>query len=343
MTTPDISREKIYIPKIVVHLGLHKTGTTTIQRGLKKILPQLNAEGVGVLLHDDTTHLSSELGWSARRKAKKAMAGAFENDLRRLAYNQLGSVMAHTGQNMKQLLISNERITGARMPIKLDHPVFRPRTEKALAQILKPFKTDELELVVYLRRQDTYFESCYLWEIGKGHNHDITSQFPFMKEKPTFAYTAFLKRMKNFPGVSKLTVKPFEIVGAGGLSYLDDFLDCIGMKGHFDLKEQDVPTEVNTSISKRALEIAMKVNPMLDTQKQKKKMKLYLKANFPANEYGKAVVLSDEERLQILDLYRLDNERLFSEYMPHFPKDSYSSIEKTAELKSFLTTLAKKV
>jgi hypothetical protein len=69
-------------------------------------------------------------------------------------------------------------------------------------------------------------------------------------------------------------------------------------------------------------------------------LRKYLKTHFPVGAYPPAAILTDEERIGLLDLYREDNERLFTTWMPALPRDSYSSLAMTKQLGSILPPIS---
>jgi hypothetical protein len=187
---------KIKIPKLILHAGLHKTGTTTLQHGLSMLRSALHSKGVALLIHDQMRYLPSEKGWNARRIVRPELADKFASDVQRLVHDEISRIKLVCPHSCTQLLISNERMSGARMPTADDFPVFRPQIEKAIAQLISLFDTEEVRVVVYVRRQDHFFESTYLWEIQKGYNHSIEEQFPFIFETAQFAFMPLIERIK---------------------------------------------------------------------------------------------------------------------------------------------------
>ena len=114
--------------------------------------------------------------------------------------------------------------------------------------------------------------------------------------------------------------------------YVDDFLSHVGLEGAFDLEELGAPLMANASYSQRSLDIALRVNELFDRKRQRSAFRKFLKKQFPVKKYGRSVVFSDEQRGKLLEIYKEDNEKLFANYMPEFPADSYSSIEATGRL-----------
>jgi len=318
------------VPRLVLHVGIHKTGTTTLQVALRSLRPQLRRHGVALITIEQMKKLPHEDAWAARRSRNPVLAPKFRAELRALVDEEI-SAIEKTGASIRTVLISNERMVGARMPSEGDSPVFRPKTEDAINEVIDAIEPGEVEVTLYTRRQDRLMESCYLWEIQKGLSHSIHDQFPYMDE-PVMSYFELASRILAIPRVGDIRVRPFEMIKQGSLAYLDDFLTVVDLKGSLDYSEFEEDPAANLSYSQQALDIAMMINPLLDTRKQKNSVRRFLKSHFPIGEYPSAQILSAEERLRLIELYRGDNERLFATFMPDLPADSYSELGKDAQL-----------
>jgi hypothetical protein len=221
------------------------------------------------------------------------------------------------------------------MPSQIDSELFRPMAERALGELLDIVDADESHVIIYVRRQDTFMESAYLWEIQKGLSHPIQEQFPFRSE-PIINYHELMRRIERLDRVDSLWVRPFEIIGGGSVAYLDHFMEAVGMAGKLDYSPLESSYSANRSYSQKGLDIALKINSEIDTPKQGEAVKKFLKKHFGVDQYPKAVIWDDVERKAIIDLYRDSNQQLFANYMPDLPDDSYASVKDTAKLKAVL-------
>jgi len=318
-----------------MHVGLHKTGTSTLQVGMRKLAPQLRSNGIGILTLPQIKVLPAQKAWKAWTKPKRALAPFFRRQLRQLISEENERVIAASGSPMAQLLFSEERALGQRMPSQIDSKQFRPRAERALGELLDIVDAGESHVVMYVRRQDTFMESAYLWEIQKGLDHSIHQQFPFAG-RAIIDLAELGSRIERLARVDSLSVQPFEIISAGSVAYLDHFMEVVEMAGKLDYTVLDADYSANRSYSQKGLDIALKINSDLDTPKQREAVKRFLKKQFGVDQYPSAVIWDDVERKAIIELYRQSNEKLFARYMPHLPADSYSSVEATAKLAKVL-------
>jgi len=324
------------IPRLVLHVGIHKTGTTTLQVALKRLRKQLHEHGVALITIEMMKKLPHERSWAARRTRNRLEAPLFQHELRNMVAKEMAAVEAASGAPTKQVLITNERLVGARMPSEGDAPKFRPVAEASIIEVVEALDPDEIHLAMYTRRQDRLIESCYLWEIQKGLSHSVRDQFPYIDD-PVLRYYDLARRLKNIKGVGSMRVRPFEIISGGSLLYLDDFLSNIGLQGRLDLSQFEEDPSANRSYSGKALDIALKANPLLETKGERDAMRRFLKRTFTAGEYPSAQILSEDERKKLIELYADDNEQLFMTFMPDLPVDAYSTLDGTKKLAKVLT------
>ena len=327
------------IPRLVLHCGIHKTGTTTLQVALESLRAQLRAHGVALITISQMKKMQHDQGWAAYRKGPHLKSPLWTAEFRTLVTDEMAAVERESGRPADQVLVTNERMVGARMPSTVDHPIFRPLAERAIGQVLASLEPDEVHVALYTRRQDRLIESCYLWEVQKGLSHTVREQFPFIDE-PVMRFSELAERLTAIPGVSSIRVRPFETIAAGSLAYLDDFLGNVGLQGALDLSVFDGDPSANRSYSQKALDVALALNPFLETNKQRNATRQFLKQAFPVGRHPAAAILSEEERLHLIDIYRDDNERLFRTWMPDLPADSYSTLEGTDKLRDVLSGLS---
>jgi len=303
---------------------------------MREIRTQLRRHGVGFIDIKQMKKLPHEPAWAARLTADPAAVPLFQEELRELVAGECERVESASGRSVEQVLISNERMVGARMPSQVDYPVFRPLVEASITEVIEALDPGEVHVALYTRRQDRLIESCYLWEVQKGRSHGIREQFPFMDE-PVIRYSALAARIAAIPRVGSVRVRPFEIIGAGAVAYLDDFLTNVGLQGAVDLSGLEPDLSANQSYSHPALQIALALNGRLETREERAGLRRILKTHLPASSHPAAVVLTGAERRHLLEIYRDENEHLFSTWMPDLPRDAYSTEAKTKELAATLS------
>src|SRR5699024_6755404 len=118
----------------------------------------------------------------------------------------------------------------------------------------------------------------------------------------------------------------------GPVAFVDDFLDIIGLKGALDLNVVGTDLSPHRVYSRRGLELALAMNPHLETRQDRRLVRDFLLENFAAPDERHSRFISKRARQRILDAYAEQNCHLFRTHMPDLPEDSYASDEATARL-----------
>ncbi len=321
------------IRNLVLHVGLHHSGAALLGQSLIRLRPQLHHHGVALLTDDNLTGLARADGWMRQKDSPAALAPLFDGQLRVLAGAELDSA-ARSGTVPRTLLITSEHLTGGREPGREDRDSFRPYAERAITQAveaLEALEANRIQLVLYTRRQDRLMECSYVSAIQRGKHHSFSRQFPTRNE-PVFSYDALATRLLALPGITGIRVRPYEMIGAGVIAFVDDFLSAIDLGGRLDLSELDDGPHESSLYCRRALHLALDMNPHLETERERELVREFLLAEFPSTAGSEARFLSRKVREQIITAHRADNISLFASHMPDLPSDSYGSLEATRHL-----------
>lgn len=204
--------------KIILHIGTEKTGTTSIQRALAHERDNLAARGIlfphlfGSENHMEIAvyAMDSEINDELRQiELAKADCGLDEYRTRLTA--QLQSEIA--AGDFDTLLLSNEHCHSR---------LHRPGSLERLKAFLDPISPD-IEIVVYLRRQDKLAVSAHSTRVKLGGQGDM---LPVIKEggyRPYFDYDGLLRRYENVFGRDAITVRLFEPDLLVGRDVVTDF------------------------------------------------------------------------------------------------------------------------
>jgi len=323
------------IPRqITLHVGLHKTGTTLIQRSLRKLRDPMARRGVVYMDRLEMSDMASFAGWRAlpsrddpriprlpaHRLHRVELAEQFTLELRHLAERRSEEAAAAAGGHPAHLVMSNEALVGAVAP-DLSHP-YRPRAEPALQHVLDALAPDSTRLVLYVRRQDRLIESQYVQRIHEGLTHDF-EEFAAAATADTFIrYGDLVERLAEIATVVEVTVRPFEVIGLGAVDFMIDFLEPLGLGG-LDLSDVSMK-RTNPSYTAPALRAALAINPLLETLDELRATRRFLRSTFPIGKYPRPQLFDEKERQRVLDMYAPANRRLFRSFMPEFPEDSYA-------------------
>jgi hypothetical protein len=195
-------------PRLVVHIGTHKTGTSTLQRALSMAAVALRAQGI---LYPRTDREP----WPQLPKHCSVFHAAVQTDsaLARAERDRLQQEFA--AAEAQVMVISEEGLSES-------HP--------SLPEFFAPWLgTFDIEVVCYLRRQDLLVEALFNQFVREAARREsrplaIFARLKWVRER--LDYHAMLSRWRNLP--AKVTALDFDAVrGDGGL--LASFSEAAGL------------------------------------------------------------------------------------------------------------------
>lgn len=239
------------MPNAIVHIGLHKTGTTSIQAWLginRDVLGQRGfacddfQSNAGRIDHtpfvaaiaSETTefslprHLVTKFGLDATPDRRQRKTSGFEASL---------AARLNAG-DAKTYLVSTETFSTACTTVKAIaavHAWFRARFE-------------EVRYLVYLRRQDSFLESQFFQLVKAGLQDGLED---YARANAAIDYNAKLGRWAQVVGKDRLTVRLYSSETLKDGNVLADFADEIGT----GLEQTTIPPRTNAASSPRAARI----------------------------------------------------------------------------------------
>lgn len=321
-------------PDVVLHIGMQQSGATMLQRALSGLRPQLRAHGVAYVDHGQLNGLDSAAGWGRDAGADRRKEAGFERELAETVERERQETAA-AGGGAHTVLLSSDHLVGSRNIDGGDADPFRPQAGPAVSQVIRALGAERVRLLLYTHRQDRLLEFCYLREVQKGRHHRFGDQFP-RRFEPICDYVGLIERLSALPEVCDVTIRPFELIGAGAVAFVDDFLDVVGLQGALDLGPIGGRLSPRRVYSRQGLQIALAMNPHLETDEDRRLVRDFLINNFAATDDGRSRFISKRVRQQILDAYAEPNRQLFRTCLPDLPEDSYASDTSTARLGAVL-------
>lgn len=323
------------LPDLVLHVGMQQSGSTMLQRALSRLRPQLRTHGVAFIGHGRIAKFEHLAGWRCREDAEPARAEAFERELVDAVAHEQKRIADAGGMARGPVLIASDHLVGAANLDTTDEASFRPDAGAATAQVITALGAERVRLVLHTHRQDRLMEFCYLREIQKGHHHAFSEQFPRHLE-PVLDYNDLIARLGALPEVVDIRVRPFELISAGPRAFVEDFLGTLGLAGTLDLDGVTDDLRPHHVYSRRALRIALGMNPHLETARDRKLVRQFLLREFAADSDRLSRFLPKRERREVLAAYHDVNRQLFREHMSDLPADSYDSNAATERLADVL-------
>ena len=275
--------------KIYIHIGLYKTGSTTLQAFLQA--NQNNLLNYG--------YLYPRTGALGRFEAHHNLAWLLRNP--KNANPTLGT-WKELHEEIKAANIDNVIISSENFELN-------NQKINSLKSELEPY---EVKIIVYLRRQDRRLESLYTQRVKRGFYSDNILSFCEQKRN-TSDYYNFLKPWKQTFGISNIIVRPLEKNQIPNICH--DFLKIIGVRNFDDfIRVQNQ----NVKPGRKALEVLKFINKIYENKSSTKKAYLQQINNFICKQWSDEKsyrLLSYSDSVKILEWYKQSNIKVAQEYL----------------------------
>lgn len=271
---------------IYIHIGTHKTGSTTIQHALKNTS---QAESVNWIYSGFTKTLGDLM---------KAMQ--YDNALvKRLKVEIQGKMLHAKSVKAKRLILSSETLSGL--------PQIGYLNSNAVFSMLRDATSQyDTKIVIFFRRQDSFVESFYTQMIHEGEGLEFESFLKQVSSPDALNYSRMLDELSAAFGEQSLIVKSYHESSKIGL--IDNFSEII---------ESNLPLystkDYNLSYSHHAVEIAKICNKSL-SQKGKHHLRHTLQSVLAKNRKEPFIYFTDEERTRFLNKYQLSNREVANRF-----------------------------
>lgn len=238
---------------LFLHIGIGKTGTTSIQTFLEMNAPALANHGVV---------MPSSLGKrNHRRLAMYALNDdVVDNSRRAKRLTTPEAVRLFREHALKDFRAEQARLRSGRAVVMTSEQMTRLRRPGEISR-LKEFISlaghDDIRVIVYLRRQDLYYVSEYSQEIKGGKD------IPFRPDgkvvnRDIYFYDRLLGYWSEVFGRSAIVARPFEKSALRNGDAIDDFMSIVGID---DIDEFERPPPRNPSLDAYTIEFLRRLNP----------------------------------------------------------------------------------
>jgi len=315
--------------QLILHVGVQKTGTSLIQSSMRKLRPHLRDNAVAYIDRKAMLKIDDRMSWAAYGKGPEDRRSNFIADLRGIAKKE-----RKRASGKATVVVSNETLIGTVAP-EFGNPYW-PKAEASVRDVIEALEPTRTKVLVYIRRQDRLMESQYMQRIHLGGTRKFAKFYEMVGGDDRINYLELIESIRRVPTVDEIVVTPFEIIGAGARRFVQDFLEKLDCGVDQLIKELPEVTQSNPSYTAPAYDVARKINRYLKTTAQVDEARAFLRKMFPVGEYPRAKLLSEKQRKNLIEMYRPVNEKLFAEYLPDYPVDSYGSPEATERLAAWL-------
>lgn len=240
---------------IFLHVGVGKTGTTTLQVFLDTHREVLARRGLVVAA-------------APRSRNHRALAvhaledGVIDNARRTLGLTTpeaIAAFRAELAERMRQEAAALP--AGARIVFTSEQlsRLTQPAEFARLKDLLALYGPHDIKVIAYLRRQDQYYASAYSQSVKGGAEAEMRPKKKLLTQS-VYNYEIFLTRWAEAFGESSLMVRVFERGQMAEGDIIADFFATIGFDGHADL---DRPPRQNQSLDVTTLDFLRRLNPQI--------------------------------------------------------------------------------
>jgi hypothetical protein len=167
--------------RLILHMGTHKTGTTTIQGTLERERERLRAAGIHY--PDAVKHLGG--GSDAHHAFAHAMNGT--DSRKKRAALKFAEHVSQESQQTDTIVISAEALYRHVLREGDRQIKYWEAKRRYLEGIAEAFSGFDIEVVIFLRRQDRFVESLYSETVAKR-----------MIQQPFYRWRDTLRRLSNY-------------------------------------------------------------------------------------------------------------------------------------------------
>lgn len=284
---------------LYLHFGTHKTGSTSIQtylyryrEELKKIGFYYPSEGSYFLMGESSQslfahsiigerpkYISESVSWD-----KESCISELKRDL----------------ENSKSpnVIVSSEHFSNI-------------RAQDSLAEIKDIFANyfENIKIIIYLRRQDHYFESRYNQRVKTGL---ITASFEeILKEwLGNSSYNDYLEMLSNVFGKANIIIRPFEKSQLHMQNVVYDFFKILNLK-----IDGNIQNDINKSIPTEMSEVLRLFNSNFNNHSQRRSFFRLIKTSSIAFDQTQYTIISPGLRKEILDFHKEGNYQVAKNYL----------------------------
>ncbi len=313
--------------KLIVHIGMTKTGTSTLQKFLALNHEALREQGYS---YPDTSHNFKNKEVAEAGRYNNGGFVPFIRGLREADWNKTfigGQEMIRRELENHNVLLVDECITDIRCN------TLERKGEDYICYLKETY--GNVHIIVYLRRQDTHFESAWAQKV-KGSDNTFPSRERYRIDAAIeeiykklmddigdrssdnmwswcYYYYPRLRRMEEIVGAENLHVYTYEEAKEYGLCR--HFIECalqLPMQSFLQTADSNVTPSAMATEVKRRLNKAFLFSPTILWQIQKEYGNTRL--SFQSVRSKEGYLLKPDQRIEILKRFKEDNGKVAERY-----------------------------
>lgn len=299
MKSENTKKGKTKPPKLDLHIGTHKTGTSALQACLSLNRDRLRSQGMVFL---DCPHEKLKPLMRATQ-IEPSMVTAMKDFFDKRITNH----SAH-------YVLSWEGLCG--------DPYSGYTNSSILAQtILQASQGLDVRIILYLRRQDDFIESLYTQLIHEGGSESFKDFIGRLDE----SMFNWLQLTDNFAALfsrEKIVVRPYDkSILPTTTSLFEDFFSILGID-FGSLRYNENLSAKNSGYSRQALELARQCNPWLEPQEQRQ-LRMLLRVISHKDPFQSYSYWTEADRASYLARYASTNRQVARTYLGSAPEELF--------------------
>lgn len=259
-----------------IHVGVHKTGTSVFQHYLSQNRRQLRLRRVLWVRRRD---LGAAIGWGKPLVEDPAPVTAWVERLRR-------------NPAYATLIGSYENVVGRPFTGRGAGRIYpnANRNFGALAAAMHAVPDVRSKVVLTLRPQAAFLESYYLQTVHQG-GYETFGQWLRQVDLEALSWRPMVQAAQQHFGVGNVEIVDFRRIAEGQAAFLRLMLTRIDPRLDFEVAYS---APHNRSLSERGLQIALAVNPMLESGLERHAVREFLQTNFSNLDAPRPMLLTPE-------------------------------------------------
>jgi hypothetical protein len=281
---------------LILHVGAPKTGSSLVQKALHANQERLAGRGYRTFIRhefDDVTDHAHARWRRGRRNRTELLVTSFES-------------LRDAVDGAENAIVSHEDMLGPIGSFRLGR--LYQDAEVVLRTAVDVLKPEQVSVVLYVRRQDRFAESVYLQMVRQGYAKPF-DEFYAPVTPDALRWDDLADRIQaSLPDGSEVLVNYFEDISElGGRGFCRNFVHQLvpGMRVELPFNTG----AVNRGYSDLALRIALAANAQIERD-DRRKLRAFLDENFSNVTHPKPVLLTGEQRAELLTALVEPNTRL---------------------------------
>lgn len=292
-------------PRVVLHLGAHKTGTSLLQKYMRDRPKVVARMGAAYVSRSSTNTL---IDWGQvpqkhpellRRAVLEAARPALSGSPKQIA--SAGKQLLLRRGRVRTVIVSHENSIG--VPFEPQTPGLYPHVGACAEGLRNSVGDLSLRVVFYLRAQDEFLESYYLQTVHQGGTASFDEWLAGIDLK-AISWAPIVDTLVDNFGEDRVVIRDFAEIRGGQNEFITSFLKICDPTAEPDVA---YPAKRNFSVSQQGLDLALTINPLLTTTNQRRATRKFLQTYFSNRSGSRPALLTAEGKAELQTRYSPEN------------------------------------